>query len=373
MKRWVTLLFPLALCANVHDAVATEIAVQGSLHYDWWKSDNSMDGSQIFVPLELNGAKGDFTARLLTAFTRTESDAAIFDSQSLSSVIDTKVNLSYAMVDRLPVNLLFGLDVNCPTGKTDLDEDESLIVRDPDLISVVTFGEGFNVNPNVSMTKDWTNWGVGLGIGFLWRGEYDYSWEFRNYDPGNITYVTGEVRYYLGDNTLLRLFGDYGEFSKDELNGDDLYRESYFVLIGGETRYAGEKWESRCTLQGIFRGKSEFRMANRGLQTESRDGYGDEFEAELLLRYHFDDTLSIAPSFQFLYVDDNEYPEISPLYIGTRTKYGLGCSLRRAMSERCNLELFVRFGQVEDEEGWLANEEVSSKTHSLVLQYSGRF
>jgi len=373
MKRWVTLLFPLVLCANAAGVCASEITFHSGLRYDWWKGNNDTDGNQVFVPVELGAEMDDFSARVITAFTRTETDISGVGNPSLSSVIDTKVNLSYIVVDKLPVNFLFGLDLNCPTGKTNLDDDDLLIIRDPDLVSIVDHGEGFNVNPNVSMTKEWSAWGAGLGAGFLWRGEYDYSREFRNYDPGDIAYITGEIRYYLAEDGLLRLYGDYGSFNKDKLDDDDFYRESDFYLLGAETRYLTDNWETRFNVKGIFREKSEFRQTSSKLKTESREGYGDEYVADLLLRYHFSEKDSITPFVQLLYVDDNQYDESSPLYIGTRKKYSLGFSVKRNVSAAGNLELMFRFFHLDDEKGWLDDDDVTYRGHSLMLQYAGSF
>lgn len=373
MKQLVSLLFFLLLCINSTAVCAAEIIFQSSMQYDWWKSDNHREGSQFFVPIELETEINNFSARLITAFTRIESDLPGGDNPSLSSVIDTKINLSYVVFDKLPVNFLFGLDLNIPTGKTDFDDDELLIVRDPDLISIVNTGEGFNINPNISMTKEWSTWGVGIGAGFLLRGEYDYSREFRNYDPGNIAYISGEIRYYIADNGLVRIYGDYGSFSKDYLDDDDFYREGDFLLFGTETRYITDKWETRINLKGIFRGKSEFRQADSKLKTESREGYGDEYVADLLLSYYFSGKDKITPFVQILYIDDNKYDELSPLYIGTRKKYSLGCSLKHYLSDTVNLELMLRCFYLDDEKGWMENDNITSRGHSLMMQFTGTF
>ena len=373
MKQLVPLLFFLLICTNASAVCAAEIFFQSSLQYDWWKSDSHQDGSQVFVPIEMKAEMDDFSARLITAFTRIESDTRGVDTPSLSSVIDTKLNFSYVVLDKLPVNFLFGLDLNIPTGKTDLDDDELLIVRDPDLISIVNTGEGFNINPNISMTKEWSTWSIGLGAGFLWRGEYDYSREFRNYDPGNIAYVSGEIRYYVADDGLVRIYGDYGTFSKDYLDDDDFYREGDFFLLGAETRYITDKWETRVNFKGIFRGKSEFRQADSKLKTESREGYGDEYVADLLFRYYYSGKDNITPFVQMLYIDDNKYDQLSPLYIGTRKKYSLGCRLKHYLSNTVNLEMMLRFFYLDDDKGWMAEDNVTSRGHSLMIQFTGIF
>ena len=96
-------------------------------------------------------------------------------SDSLSCIIDTKANFSYEIVDKFFADLIFGLDFNLPTGKTKLNLEQQGLVLDPDLVAISRFGEGFNVNPTITMAKVWNNFAAGIGVGYLWRGEYDYS------------------------------------------------------------------------------------------------------------------------------------------------------------------------------------------------------
>ena len=41
------------------------------------------------------------------------------------------------------------------------------------------------------MAKEWDRWVVGLGVGYVWRGEYDFATNIRDYDPGDIFTATG--------------------------------------------------------------------------------------------------------------------------------------------------------------------------------------
>ncbi|MBI5556819.1 MAG: hypothetical protein HY885_04215 [Deltaproteobacteria bacterium] len=371
MKRWLSLLILFLLCLEGGAVCASEITFQSGYHYDWWKNDDSESGNQQFVPVQIDGVGDDFSVRLLTAFASTKSDLDDVGDSRLSSLVDTKVNLSYGVVDKLPVNLLFGLDVNLPTGEADLDAKDVLIVTDPDLVSIAQHGEGFNVNPTISMTKEWANYGAGLAAGFLWRGEYDYSIDFQNYDPGEIAYLTGDVRYYFSDTDLVRLYGDYGTFSKDKLDDDDFYREADFFLVGAEGRRLMGDWETRLNVKGVFRGKSEFREEVSNLKKESKEGYGDEYVADLLFSYNYSEKVRISPFLQLLYVDDNKYDSQSALYIGERKKYSIGCSLKRVLTDNLNLQLMVSLFDMEDEQGWLATDDVDYRGHSFMLQFVG--
>ena len=87
-------------------------------------------------------------------------------SSSLGAMLDTKMNLSYEFSKKWPVDILFALDMNLPTGTTNLSRKEERLIMDPDLISVTTFGEGFNVNPSVIFSRQWGDqWVTGVGFG----------------------------------------------------------------------------------------------------------------------------------------------------------------------------------------------------------------
>ena len=157
-------------------AHAQEVEWQTGFHTDWWTSPNGDVGQQIYFPLISGVRYKDFAARVVAGGAYTSFSQDTKTSSSLGAMLDTKLNLSYEYAQKWPVDVLVALDMNLPTGTTKLSNDEMRLIMDPDLISVTTLGEGFNVNPSVMFSRQWGDqWVTGVGFGYNFRGEYDYS------------------------------------------------------------------------------------------------------------------------------------------------------------------------------------------------------
>ena len=115
---------------------------------------------------------------------------------------------------------------------------------DPDLVSITKLGEGYNFNPTLSVAKEWGNLVAGLGIGYLFRGNYDFTTDVRDYDPGDVFTTTAEVRYDFSPSWTARLMGQYARYEKSEVQSHGFYKEGDFYLLGLGLRYNQKKWES---------------------------------------------------------------------------------------------------------------------------------
>ncbi|MGE5239564.1 MAG: hypothetical protein ACM3ON_12260, partial [Chloroflexota bacterium] len=176
-------------------ASAADITAQAGVNYDWWDDTAGNKAHQTYVPLQLYVPYQDFSVRVLGGYTSTNRTIAGVGKFSMDTFIDTKLNLSYEIIGKLPVDILLGLDFNLPTGKTKLSEKQLTLIMDPDLVTITTFGEGFDVNPVVTVAKQWGSWSAGIGVGYSWRGDYDYSKIITDFTPGDILNVNAEVRY----------------------------------------------------------------------------------------------------------------------------------------------------------------------------------
>jgi len=344
--RWI--IITTLLVTVVPMAHALDLNVQTGLSTNWWDSDTDDRGSQTYVPVTIDGVRGDFSLRLLTAFVDTRVDPAAESKESLSTVVDTKLNFSYAIVEKLPVDILLGLDFNLPTGKTDLDEEERRTLLDPDLVAISQYGEGFNINPTITVAKQVERWGVGVGIGYLMRGEYDFSDTARDYEPGEIFNISAEGFYAFTDTWQGRLFGEMAFYDTDELSGQDYYQEGDFILAGMGVDYFQSKWDAAFIVQGIFRGKCEFQADNLQLATEDRAGYGDEFLADLTVRYMISPEKTLISHLYYLTVMENDYDKDDPSFIDEKEKISLKVSLLHQFSEDFSGCLGI--------EGYLLNE-----------------
>ena len=332
MKKsaWIIAVFLLLASGGVSDAA--DVNMQTGLNFNWWDSTGGDRGSQTYIPLTLYGEQSNFSAKILTAFASTNSTTPGVSSDSLSCFTDTKANFSYEIVDRFFADLIFGLDFNLPTGKTKLNLEQQRLVLDPDLAAISRYGEGFNVNPTITLAKSWSKFAAGVGVGYLWRGAYDYSEAAMNYQPGDILNVTGEASYYFSPKWQGRLFGQVAHYGKDQVGGHDYYEEGVFFLGGTGINYFQTDWEARLAVQGIFRGKSQFQAAGEALTTEQCDSYGDEWLADLSWKYNLSKVTTLRSKLSYLWMLENDYPSDSPYYIGSRQKTALSCAIARQLT-----------------------------------------
>lgn len=345
MRKLLAVFCFSVLAINTAVCAAADIRMQTGFTFDWWGDNRDSDAHQYSVPFRIEGHAGDFSATLLTAYVDTRVNPSGRDSVSLGNILDTKLVTSYRIIDKLPVDIIIGLDFNLPTGKTNLSARELSLIMDPDLIPINNFGEGFNVNPTVTLAGEWGNWVAGLGFGYLWRGEYDYSTDIgvTDYSPGDIVTINGEVRYYFVPQLYSRLFAGHSWYGKDRIRGMDSYQEGGFTSVGIGTNYTpAEQWNVDVAFRGIFREKSRIETSPGALSTEPDNIHGDEWVADVAARYLLDEKTALGTYFQGRWYTSNEYPETSARYIGSREKYSLGIRATRAFTPHLEAGLDVR-------------------------------
>jgi hypothetical protein len=353
--RWILIAALIVSGGSV--AQAMDVSVQTGLNYNSWDSDTNDRGSQTYVPVTIDAAHGDFSARVLSAFVSTRIDPSDASKNSMTTAIDTKVNVSYAVVERFPVDILFGFDLNLPTGRTNLDSEERRMLLDPDLVTISRYGEGFNVNPTITVAKQGEQGGVGIGVGYLWRGEYDFSDSAENFNPGDIFNVTAEGIYAITDAWQGRLFGEMAWYGTDEIDDQDYYQEGDFILAGIGVDYYHTRWEAALSAQSIYRGKSEFPTDNQLLATEDRAGYGDEYLADLTVRYLMNPETTLSSRLYYLKVMENDYDADDPSFIDEKQKISLALSLLHRFSTRTAGRIGLEGYLLDQGRNWYVDED----------------
>ncbi|VBB46668.1 exported hypothetical protein [uncultured Desulfatiglans sp.] len=333
-------------------AAEFEYTLHTGFHFDLWRSDADESGFQFHTPIEVAGRYDAFSLRVLSAVMYTETSPEGRDDVSVSNFADTKINASYEIIGRFPVDILIGLDLNLPTGETRLSADDLLLYLDPDLVSITQLGEGFNINPTLVLGREWERWAAGLGAGYVWRGSYDYSEEVEDYDPGNIFTLSAEVHYLLTSAWQARLFAQYADYGQDTVRDAAFYEEGDFMMIGVGLDYSAGPWETSVSLRSIQRAKSRFDEPSGGILKEEANSHGDEWVADLFCRYALDSRTTLKGLAQFLSIDANDYPRGEDLYVGERQKFALGLAVARQLLANLSGEVGVKGFIVDDDETW---------------------
>ena len=331
-------------------------------------------GTQMYLPISGSTSLGDLFLKAQTAYVKTSYDPGPGSSESLSTLTDTKVNASYAFVDQLPVDLLVGLDLNLPTGKTNLDAQELTLILDSDLVPITSYGEGFNINPTLSLLKRWQQLTLGAGIGYLLRGEYDYSVEAKNYDPGDALSFTTQLQYHLNQQWTLKAQGEYTRFGTDQLNGKDYLEQGDYLLFGLGARQQTDSWLNSINLRYTYRDNSKISNGNGQLVTEQDNIQGAEIALDYNTRYNLSERTRLSGSARYLHVAENEYASSSSYYVGEKTKASLGLGIARTLSDIFEASLGVEgFILTADRNPYHPTEDRSYTGGSLDLWLTARF
>ncbi|HEY6874047.1 MAG TPA: hypothetical protein VI298_15085 [Geobacteraceae bacterium] len=324
---------------------AADISLQTGMNFDWWADNKDNHATQLYAPLTITGLFNNFSFKVLTAYMDTHLNSSgvgsnsLVGSSSLDHLIDTKLNLSYAIIDKLPVDILIGLDFNLPTGKTDLSKSDLALLIDPDLISINNYGEGFNVNPTITFAKEWGKWAGGAGFGYLWRGSYDFSsatpFTTTDYQPGDIFNVNAELRYYFSPALHARFFGSHAWYGTDTAQGSDFFQAGDFSQFGLGINYNQEKkWDAGFTFRGILRDKSNWPGTSKTLSQ------GDEWIFDLAARYLPNEKTALRSFIQGRYFTEND--STSSFSVGKREKLSFGVGATRELGAHYEAGLDIK-------------------------------
>ena len=342
MKRTVAMILPvlpLLWCAGAH---ASGLSVESGVQQEYWEDTRDSSGSQALLPLRIEWSRGDATIGLLTGAVRASVDIPGAGDRSLTHTLDTKLDLSYVVQGKLPVDLLIGMDVNLPTGKTDLSSADLALILDPEIATVTTFGEGVNLNPTLSIAKEWGPWSAGAGVGYDVRRAYDVSAEagLTDYDPGDVLSLNALLQRECSRGYVGRVFGKFSRFGKDRLRGADLFREGDYRMAGVGISRTGAAWEADVDIRGTFRGKAEI-LSGGSLVTEPERSRGEEWSAEASARHALREDVSLSGSVRGLIVAKNGYSGGASRHNGSKEKIAIsvGCDRRFASGMAAGVSL----------------------------------
>jgi len=341
MKKILVFLSLFLLFSMTLPVFAADIEMATSVRYDWFSADNHDTGTQFLMPVRVNWNKGDFDLSLVTAYVSTDYNQKGGNSYSLTGFIDTQAKFGYHIIDRLPFDLLLGLDINIPTGQTELTNDEVPLTLYDDLYTITSFGEGWNFNPTLVIVKNWQRFSAGIGIGYALRGEYDFSDTLQKYDPGNKLTLSAEANYDLTPEWLGRLFVMHSTYGKDQIAGNDYFQEGDFTLLGLSLQYQQEVWDTAFTVKAVTRGKARLQQWTGNLYTENEKSIGDEFLVDVLYRRRFE-KMTLRTLLQLKFSNENDYPETSVIYAGAKRKASLSIGLSRPLSATVNGEINLK-------------------------------
>jgi hypothetical protein len=353
-----------------------DITVKTGLSYHWWDSTNQEKGQQFYVPVDMAVKVENYSLRILTGYMYSYYDGRREDSHDLADLLDTKINLSARGETIWGINWLAGLDMNLPTGKTDLGHNELSLLMDPDLVPINTLGEGFNLNPVILLAHSWDRVVVGLGAGYDWRDKYDFSTDFENYDPGDIWRVLSQIRWQPVDGWTLHLKGGYTWYGTDQLRGHDYYQPGDMFNLAMGLGYEHPRWKTCAEVSQFWRDKDRLpSQQSFHPENEERNGYGDETLLRATATYHLTDATDLCLNSALLWIQENDYSKNDPWYYrGERRKLTIGLGMMHSLNKRWTINTSLSgFTMHDDETPEHPDDERSYKGFGIDFGLSARF
>ncbi len=338
-------------------ATASEYSAKTGLTYQSWSSNKDESGSQIYIPVQLDAVQDRFSWYVKAGYASTDGDLGGQSNQSLSGLLDSQAGVTYALPSWAGLDWLVGLDLNLPSGQTGQDERRVRMMIDPDLVSVTSAGQGLNINPTLSMARQWGPWMAGLGLGYAFQGEYDYSDQTQSYDPGDMLNVAGQVSYDFSDAWGLNLQAQYVAIGMDRVDGNDLLDKGDIWLLGAALKRSGQTWQVSLSVQDIIRGKARVKDASGSLVTEPRDSQGPELIVDLSASYQFRPRTSVSAGLLYLHVAENGYDSTSSFYMGSRQKVALSMGVQQQLNDAFEVQFALSGFTMDDDPNWLHPDE----------------
>jgi len=326
------------------------------------------DGHQALVLSSLAFDTPAWGLGVRSAYGTSEHSPVSGPSGSFTGFTDTTLSGYYRLTVK-GTEVRVGLDLDLPTGVSRLTPRQVVAIQDQDLVTLQRFGEGLDVNPTLSVYRNFGIFGLGFGAGYLFTGEYEPTTvPGDTLDPGDELTVVGFGDVYATDTIRIFLRAAYTYYTADRRRGADAFREGDEIDLLLTAEWRPEPWWAAVTVRDIIRLKAE-RLSEAGnLITDARNTNGNEFRASLTVGYILTDTWGIQGSVDVLHVDANDFPPGDPLHDGGLTKVAFGPGVTWSPSRIFGVEAWVRYFVMDVEQGpFFPRAGTIQGIHAMVL------
>jgi hypothetical protein len=365
--------------AAAGDASRGEIAQQ--VIYKAWSLDDSDDeGWQMVAPLDAtytfeldSKSRLDLSAR--GAYIISENESPLSEGR-VSTFSDTVVGATVSIDRFTDWQPFLTLDMNLPTGKETLKGTQKNAVMDPDLVPLVRFGEGFNLNFSVGVTylvPD-SKWAITGAVGYNWRGEYVADGDLdESYNPGD--QLTALIRaQYLSDDIYGAISVQYFDEDISSLAGVPYFNPGNQIEINAEGTYVIDKVQSvSASLFYTTSGKNEYLdFFTNDLIKENVEGNGDYYFGQIAYSRILTAEIGGTVSATYGVRTENDYVPVDDLFLPARSYWDVRLSADYTSPDGWVIAADVGYGGVDDDGTSFAPDERSYQTFSagLALSYA---
>jgi hypothetical protein len=348
-----------------------------SVRYDTFRDDRSPEsqGDEITIPFGISYKSQRFLVSLESAYSSANVDWSDGQKGELASLTDTVVSASYSYTfSGQPMAVLFGLDMNLPSGKTGLNKTERLAEAGDrnDLFEVDNFGEGFNIGPSIGILREFRKASLTVNSAYIFYGEYDPTSDIPDDDlnPGDQLFLHGALNRYAASWLDLGALLSYSYFTPDEVGGEENFQDGQRLVLSGNAKLKGERLGALLSIQYAIQGKNKDLIGDK-LQEESENSNGDEFFGLLSLSYLATSDLTLRLQGDVRYYAESEYqdPDANLPFSGKRVRYALGPGLYYNLNKHLSLNALFKGFLMDQERDLFIDDDASYYGANLDLGF----
>lgn len=343
-----------AVPAAASELYGTEVVQQATIRvYDLKNSDYS--GWQMVAPLSFNGTYQlspafDIDLHAKTAWVTAQTDY-FGSSYDYSGLSDTVVGATFTGTGHAGWQPFVTLDLNLPTGHSDIDYEESVTLADPDLVDLARYGEGFNTNlsggASFFLTPEWT---LTAAAGFNWRGEYKpFDGSSDKMDPGDQFMALVRVQY-LTETRFASLQLRYRTEDETRLYDQDIVDPGDRFELKGEAAFQIDDLSTLSVLASgsWWQKNADYDFFADAAIEEAANSNGSVYYGEI--KYQRDlGKVDLRTYASIKRRTSNDYDTADFRFRPKRTIWRVGASIDYAVSEATALTLGASAGQVIDD------------------------
>jgi hypothetical protein len=342
-----------------------ETSVSTGVRYDTFSDDQSPKGrgTELTLPFGVLCKQERWLLRLEAAYGRANVDSGTDADAEISSFTDTLLAGSYTFPD-LPVGVVVGLDLNLPTGKERLDNNEYKAEAGErhDLFEVDNFGEGINVGLNLGLVKELGPLNVGLSGTYIFKGKYDPMEDIADddLDPGDQTLVFGLLNWKVTSWFRLETLVAYSHFAQAKIGGRKSYQEGDKIVLNGNVRLQRHPVELTIGVQNALQGNNKELLGDT-LKTEPANSNGIEVFGWFDLTYKVSSKLDLQALGDIRhYGESDRKSELNGLpFEGKRLRYAVGPGALYVLNEHVSCNVLAKFFLMEQKRNFLQEQDVT--------------
>ncbi len=337
----------LFMCSLIPMPVTAELSVSTGIRYDRF-ADRELDevnGQEWTVPVGAIYAGERFLLRLETAYSLAHVDYAI--GAEIANMTDTLLSASYAFPN-LPVGLVFGVDLNLPTGRERLSQKEQAAEAGErhDLFEVDNFGEGFNVGGHVGLVKEFGPVTGSLSGLYVRKDAYDPTANVSrdDLDPGDQWVGFGALNWKSLSGLTAEISAAYAHSAPDQVDGRETFQEGDTLVLGGTVRVQRPKFQFGAGVQQTIQARNR-ELLDAQLAAEPANSNGNQVYGLLDIAYRWSSDLEllVVGDFRWYRASKREHTESGLPFEGRRERTALGPGVSYLFNDHLTCHSIVKF------------------------------